>query len=276
MPNFLLIDKPSGITSHDVVDYLRRVTGVRRIGHAGTLDPFATGLLILGIGREATRELWKFFPPPPKERMRPLAQKADLSQRLTSLWLARKPRAEKSDKEYIATLHLGAVSDTYDRTGKITEVRPPEVSPRSHIGVKPPQVTDLQRILKKFIGETEQIPPMFSAKKINGKKMYELARRGIEVERKPVKIKIYDLEILEYTYPFLKIRVHSSSGTYIRSLAHDIGQRLKAESGQLKAGYGAYLEELRRTKIGKYNVKDAHKLEELTPETWIDKVIKMG
>jgi len=224
MPNFILIDKPPNITSHDVVDYLRRVTGERRIGHAGTLDPFATGLLILGIGRAATRELGHFL---------------------------------KSDKEYIATLHLGAASDTYDRTGKITEVRPPEVSPPEE--VKPPQVADLQKILQKFTGEQEQIPPMFSAKKINGKKMYELARAGIVVPRQPVKIKIYELEILDYAYPSLKIRVRSSSGTYIRSLAHDIGQAL---------GCGAYLKELRRTKIGKYDVANAHKLEKLAPETW--------
>jgi tRNA pseudouridine55 synthase len=223
MPNFLLIDKPSGITSHDVVDRLRRITGERRVGHAGTLDPFATGLLILGIGREATRELGGFL---------------------------------KSDKEYIATLHLGAVSDTYDRTGKIMEVRLPEVFP--------PPVADLQKILQKFTGEQEQIPPMFSAKKIHGKKMYELARRGIEVPRQPVKIKIYELEILDYTYSSLKIRVRSSSGAYIRSLAHDIGTAL---------GCGAYLEELRRTKIGRYDVKDAYQLEDIIAENWREKCL---
>jgi tRNA pseudouridine55 synthase len=223
MPKFILIDKPAGITSHDVVGRLRRITGERRIGHAGTLDPFATGLLILGIGREATRELDKFL---------------------------------KLDKEYVAALRLDAVSDTADRTGKITELPKKEVSE-----------TDIKKILKKFTGEMEQIPPMFSAKKINGKKMYELARKGIEVKRQPVKINIYDLEFLEYSYPILKIRVRSSSGTYIRTLAEDIGRAL---------GSGAYLEELRRTKIGPYDIKDAHRLEKLAPDSWIDKCANLS
>ena len=220
MPNFILIDKPAGITSHDVVDRLRKITGEQRIGHAGTLDPFATGLLILGIGRAATRELGHFL---------------------------------KLDKEYIATLHFGAESDTYDRTGKITTI-----GYRESNGF-PISLSKIKKILQNFTGEIEQTPPMYSAKKINGKKMYELARAGKEIPRKPTKIKIYSIELLEYDFPLNKICVHCSSGTYIRSLAHDLGRAL---------GTGAYLEELRRTKIGKYDVKDAHKLEELTPETW--------
>lgn len=222
VPNFILIDKPAGITSHDVVNKLRRVTGERRIGHAGTLDPFATGLLILGIGRAATRELGNFL---------------------------------KLDKKYTAALYLDAISDTHDRTGKITELPKKEISE-----------TDIKKVLKKFIGEQDQTPPMFSAKKIDGKKMYELARKGIEVERQPVKITIYDLEFLGYEYPILKISVHCSSGTYIRSLADDIGKTLDS---------GAYLEELRRTKIGAYEIKDAHKLDTVTKENWIGKTIKM-
>lgn len=223
MPKFILIDKPAGITSHDVVGRLRRITGERRIGHAGTLDPFATGLLILGIGREATRELDKFL---------------------------------KLDKEYVATLRLDATSDTADRTGKITELPKKEISEN-----------DIKKIIKKFVGEQEQIPPMYSAKKINGKKMYELARKGIEIERQPVKIKIYDLEFIEYNYPILKIRVRASSGTYIRTLAEDIGKAL---------GSGAYLEELRRTKIGVYDIKNAHPIDILAPNSWIDKCANLS
>jgi len=140
--------------------------------------------------------------------------------------------------------------------GKIIELPKKEISE-----------TGIREILKKFVGELDQIPPMFSAKKIGGKKMYELARRGIEVVRQPVKITIYDLEFLEYTYPLLKIRVHCSSGTYIRSLADDIGKALNS---------GAYLEELRRTKIGAYRIEDAHQLSEVAPDSWIDKCANLG
>ena len=133
MPDFILIDKPADITSHDVVDRLRKITGEKKIGHAGTLDPFATGLLILGIGRAATRQLGRFL---------------------------------KMDKEYVATLRLGATSDTYDRTGKIVDFM---VSGTQH-ACRVPETHKLKDILQKFTGGLEQIPPMYSAKKINGKK----------------------------------------------------------------------------------------------------------
>jgi len=213
---FILINKPAGITSHDVVDKLREITKIKRIGHAGTLDPFATGLLILGIGRGFTKKLSAF---------------------------------QKKDKEYIATLRLGAESDTFDREGKIVEKKIEKI----------PERKEIEEVLKNFLGEIEQIPPAFSAKKIKGKKLYELARKGIKVEPKPQKVKIYEISILEYKFPYLKIKVKCSSGTYIRSLANDIGKKL---------GCGAYVEELKRTKIGEFSLKSAVEFSKLTPQNW--------
>jgi tRNA pseudouridine55 synthase len=213
---FILINKPAGITSHDVVDKLREITKIKKIGHAGTLDPFATGLLILGIGREFTKKLSIF---------------------------------QKKDKEYIATLKLGAESDTFDKEGKIVEKKVEKI----------PERKEIEEVLKSFFGEIEQIPPAFSAKKIKGKKLYELARRGIKVKPKPQKVKIYEISILEYKFPYLKIKVKCSSGTYIRSLANDIGKKL---------GCGAYVEDLIRTKIGKFSIENAVELSKLTPQNW--------
>jgi len=214
---FLHINKPSDWTSHDVVAHLRRVTGEKKIGHAGTLDPFATGLLIVGIGREATRELDKFL---------------------------------KQDKEYIAALHLGATSDTYDLTGKIKKV-----------DSTTPINKDIEDALKKFKGEQEQVPPMYSAKKVGGKKLYELARKGEEIKREPSKIVIHEIELLNFDYPSVEIRVACSSGTYIRSLAHDIGKVLST---------GAYLEKLKRTKIGEHELNNAVDLNKINKDNWTE------
>ncbi|KKR22010.1 MAG: tRNA pseudouridine synthase B [Parcubacteria group bacterium GW2011_GWE2_39_37] len=211
----MLVDKPVGPTSHWVVGRLRRITGIRKIGHAGTLDPFASGLLLLAIGREATREINQFV---------------------------------KLDKEYIADIFFGAETDTYDREGKITRNYDSIVS-RSEI----------EEVLKNFLGCQKQLPPMFSAKKINGKKLYELARKNIEVERQPADIKIYELEILDYSWPILKLRVACSSGTYIRSLAFDIGRKLNC---------GAHLQELRRTRIGHFGLGGAVSIDELDENNW--------
>lgn len=208
--SFLLIDKPSGPTSHDMVDFVRRLVGIKKVGHAGTLDPFATGLLILGIGR-ATKKLGEFV---------------------------------GLDKVYEATVRLGATSDTYDRTGKINVLKDKNIT-----------TEEIKSVLQKFTGQIEQIPPMFSAKKVAGKKLYELARKGIEIERKPINVTIFENTILDYQYPKLVLRISCSSGTYIRSLAHDIGKVL---------GTGAYLEELRRTNIGHFDVKNARKPDELS------------
>jgi len=201
-----LIDKPKGLTSHDVVDRIRKITGVRKVGHAGTLDPFATGLLLVAVGRENTKKLASLV---------------------------------KLDKEYEATIELGKISTTGDPEGEIARIRD------EGLGVSKRRI---QGILRKFLGKQKQVPPMFSAKKIGGKKLYELARKGKEIKRKAVEIEIKELEILNYKWPLLRIRALVSSGAYMRVLAQDIGKKL---------GTGGYLTELRRTKIGKFSIKDA-------------------
>ncbi|MFZ6015002.1 MAG: tRNA pseudouridine(55) synthase TruB [Patescibacteria group bacterium] len=210
----LLIDKPAGITSHDVVDRIRKIYSTRRVGHGGTLDPFATGLLIIGIG-PATKKLHDIV---------------------------------GLDKTYEATATLGATSDTYDLTGLIAP------TPDSKFQI--PDLKNIEDVLKNFQGVIDQKAPAYSAKKVGGKKLYELARAGQDVEhlRPTKKVDIAELVITDYNYPTLKFKVTCSSGTYIRSLAHDIGQEL---------GCGAYLSELRRTRIGEYKLEDAKKLETL-------------
>jgi tRNA pseudouridine55 synthase len=211
----LIIDKPEGSTSHDVVARVRRATGTRRVGHAGTLDPFATGVLVCCIGR-ATR----------------------LVQFLVGL-----------DKEYIGTVRLGYATDTQDGTGKqITPLRSSnELS-----------LEELHRVLNQFTGPQLQTPPMFSAKKVAGERLYRAARAGREVERDPVSIIVHSLRLIEDEGPPLNVneggtrdfRVHvrCSSGTYVRTLAHDIGEKL---------GLGGHLVKLRRTKVGHFRLGDA-------------------
>ena len=206
----LFVKKPPGPTSHDIVDEVRRITGEKRVGHAGTLDPFAQGLLIVLVGREATRRQSEFM---------------------------------KLDKEYIATLHLGAESNTGDLTGTISSTR------ASEINLEP-----IGKALQKFVGEISQVPPEFSAIKINGKKAYELARAGKEVKLEARKIKIYGIEVINYKWPSLELKINCSSGTYIRALARDIGRELEC---------GAYLEKLVRTKIGEYKLENAINLSQI-------------
>lgn len=213
---FILIDKPEGPTSHDMVTELRRITGIKKIGHAGTLDPFAIGLLIMAVGREATKRMDRFV---------------------------------KLDKEYIADIQLGAKTDTHDRTGTLVNVDFNYSLSENKI----------KRTLFDFVGEVEQLPPMYSAKKMGGVKLYELARQGVEVERRKVRVKIRDIDLIQYENQSLKIVVKCGSGTYIRTLAHDIGQKL---------GCGGYLKELRRTAIGKYKVENAASLDILTADNW--------
>lgn len=214
MNKILLIDKPAGWTSFDVVAKIRNAaraaTGNKKIkvGHAGTLDPFATGLLIVLVG-DGTKKQDSYM---------------------------------KQDKEYVATLKLGFVSTTGDPEGEIIAYSSSE-----------PANQEVEEALRKFLGEISQVPPIYSAIKIDGKRAYALARAGKEVEMKPRQVKIYDLKIEKYEYPELKIRVRCSSGTYIRTLAEDIGKAL---------GTGAYLTALRRTKIGTYDVADAKSIEE--------------
>lgn len=192
----LLINKPQGLTSFSLIRSLRKLTGIKKIGHAGTLDPFATGVMVILVGRSYTR----------------------LSDKLLL-----------QDKEYLANVSLGVSTDTYDCDGKVVA--------RSK---KVPSLEEVQMALTKFQGEIEQIPPMYSAKKIGGKKLYELARSGITIERTPAKVQL-TTELLSYSYPNLNLRVSCSKGTYIRSIAHELGQLL---------GCGAHLSRLNRTRSG--------------------------
>ena len=209
MTGIVIVDKPAGWTSQDVTARLRRVFGTRRIGHGGTLDPMATGVLPVFVGR-ATRGV-EFF--------------------------------EHADKTYEAVLRLGTVTDTQDSTGTVLEKRPVTVTE-----------AEFRNILPKFTGEIAQIPPMYSAIKVDGKKLYELARAGKEIERKPREITIFSLELLEFFGETAKIRVHCSKGTYIRTLCHDIGAAL---------GCGGCMETLRRTAAGEYTLADSVELDTL-------------
>jgi tRNA pseudouridine55 synthase len=228
MDGILIIDKPEGWTSHDVVARLRRVLKTKRIGHTGTLDPFATGVLVMLVGK-ATR----------------LAQFLD-----------------KDVKEYDALVKFGYETDTGDRTGQESKVQ----SPKSKVGEPSSLLEKVRHVLPQFRGEIAQVPPMYSAKKIAGKKLYELARKGVEIERKAVKVTIEKLEVLEPSSDFgpwtldlgptvdLGLRVACSAGTYIRTLAEDIGRAV---------GTGAHLAELRRTRAGRFKLERAVTLEAL-------------
>jgi len=222
MDGLLVIDKPSGLTSHDVVARARHILHERRIGHTGTLDPFATGVLVILLGK-ATR----------------------LSQFLTGV-----------EKEYEAIIRLGYSTDTGDRTGQ------PHSGPPSDVRNWTEQ--EIEVALQSLRGDIDQIPPMYSAKKVEGKKLYELARRGESVERKPIRVCIYDFaairpegqlikDNLDGTFDF-HARVSCSSGTYVRTLAEDFGKRLYV---------GAHLAELRRTRVGDLGVDQAITLDEL-------------
>ncbi|MCI8594798.1 MAG: tRNA pseudouridine(55) synthase TruB [Oscillospiraceae bacterium] len=206
----LIVDKPEGWTSQDVCAKLRGVLGERRIGHGGTLDPMATGVLPVFVGR-ATRAV---------------------------------EYAAEGDKEYIAELLLGQITDTQDVTGNTTETRPVTASK-----------ADLQAVLTRFTGPIQQVPPMYSAIKVGGKKLYELARKGKEVERKPRPVTIHSLELLEQTgQDRYRLRVACSKGTYVRTLCHDIGMAL---------GCGGTMAALRRTKAASFTLADATPLQQI-------------
>jgi tRNA pseudouridine55 synthase len=222
---FLLINKPKVLTSHDVVDRVRRITGERRVGHGGTLDPNATGRLIVGVGRESTKKLDKF---------------------------------SKGVKTYEAEIVLGEERDTDDAEGNILEFK----SRRLGTDVEQEEV---ENVLKSFLGEQEQVPPIFSAIKIGGKKSYDLARRGKKVELKKRKITVYSIKLVYYKYPVLKITAEVSGGTYIRSIARDVGQKLLT---------GAFLNNLKRTKIGSLELKNAVDLDTLDVDNWKEFAIK--
>ena len=209
MNGIILVDKPQGFTSHDVVAKLRGILHERRIGHSGTLDPMATGLLVVFIGR-ATRAV-EF--------------------------------AESHEKEYLAGLRPGIETDTQDITGTVLKDSGKAVT-----------ANQLSALLPEFTGEIMQIPPMYSAIKVNGQKLYDLARSGVEIERKSRAVTIKKLEILDEEAGDYALRVICSKGTYIRTLVHDIGQRL---------GTGAALSSLRRTVAGNFSISDAHTIDEI-------------
>ena len=198
--------KEAGYTSHDVVAKLRGIFHQKKIGHTGTLDPDAEGVLPVCLGK-ATR----------------------LCDMLAD-----------HDKVYEAVLHLGIDTDTQDMTGRILEEKPVDVTEE-----------EVRRCIESFVGEQMQVPPMYSALKVNGKKLYELAREGKEVERKPRKVHFYEIEILKTELPLVSIRIHCSKGTYIRTLCHDIGEKL---------GCGGCMEKLVRTRVERFELTDARKL----------------
>lgn len=200
----LLVDKPTEHTSHDVVARLRRKLNMKRIGHAGTLDPMATGLLIMLIGK-ATR----------------------ISQYLISL-----------DKEYEGTITLGQTTDSQDADGEVMETRP----------VPPLTEADVRAAMATFLGDQYQTPPMYSAIKIDGVPLYKSARKGEEVEREPRFIRVMSFDLTRFALPQLDFRLRSSKGTYVRTIAHDLGQKL---------GCGAHLSALRRTATDRFNISQA-------------------
>src|SRR6187399_829988 len=206
----LLIDKPAGPTSHDVVDAIRRKFGIKKVGHCGTLDPNATGLLVIVLGRGTK-----------------------LSERLMS-----------DDKVYEGAIKFGESTDSYDSDGELTGSLP----------VPPLTVDELNELAASFIGDQMQIPPMVSAIKKGGVPLYKLARKGQEVEREPRLIHVYSFKFSDYQEPFGTFRLACTKGTYVRSIAHELGQKL---------GCGAHLSALRRAVSGKFDVADAIKLDDV-------------
>jgi len=206
---FLVVDKPAGITSHDVVDRARRILGIRKIGHLGTLDPLGVGVLVLAVG-QATKAVRYFV---------------------------------EDEKEYTTIVRLGVITDTQDLDGTVTEERPVAVT-----------VEAFEQALERFRGDIEQIPPMVSAKKVGGKRLYKLHRQGIEIERKPKPVHIFEIDLRDFSPPEATFHVRCSKGTYIRTLCADIGEAL---------GCGGAMAWLRRTRSGFFSIEQAVTLEAL-------------
>lgn len=226
MNGIILVNKPAGMSSFGVVSMVRKILSTKynkkiKVGHAGTLDPFATGLLILLSGK-ATKSADKFL---------------------------------KLDKFYSATMHLGKLSTTADPEGEITDYNS-----------KIPSSQEINDAIKAFIGDIEQTPPIYSAIKINGQRAYDLARKGQKVQMKSRMVKIYDIDKINYHYPELSFEVKVSSGTYIRSLAEDIGYKL---------GTGAYLKNLERISINGYSLDSAWQLKDLNVDSIHGAVIEL-
>lgn len=210
MDGLLIMDKPEGITSHDVVDFVRKKFEIRKVGHSGTLDPLATGVLVILLGKY-TKLFNKF---------------------------------SDFDKEYSATLTLGLATSTGDKHGKIIRELP-----YLHI-----TKDDVLQAFKEFIGQKEQVPPMVSALRFKGRRLYQLARRGLDVPRKPRNIKIYKLELINFNPPDVEFYVKCSKGTYIRRLAEEVGERLKC---------GGCISQIRRISLGPFNIDEAATLNNL-------------
>lgn len=216
MTGILNIYKPAGITSHDVVNKIRKILNTKKVGHTGTLDPIAEGVLPICIG-EATK----------------------ISQFIL-----------EKDKEYIAEMKLGASTDTYDKTGEVINV-----------GTFIPEKNEIENIITQLTGEIYQTPPMYSAIKVNGKKLYEYAREKKEVYMEPRKITINRMDLLDYKYPHIKILINCSKGTYIRSICHEIGNI---------SGSWAHMTQLVRTKSGSFAVEDSVYLDNLTSMPYVE------
>lgn len=210
MDGIILVNKAQGITSHDVVAQIRGILGIQKVGHYGTLDPLATGLVVVAVGK--TTRLFPFF--------------------------------SKKDKAYTGRIRLGFSTDTFDSTGK------PTSSEKKIL----PHKAEVVKAMKKFVGEIEQIAPSYSAKKYKGKPLYELVRSKKKFELRPSQVSIQFFDLISFAPPDLEFRVGCSSGTYIRSLAHDLGRGL---------GCGAHLSELIRTAVGNYHLDDSHDLEKI-------------
>ena len=210
MNGILVIDKPGGMTSHDVVSRVRRSLNMKRVGHAGTLDPMATGVLVCLVGK-STKLFDKFV---------------------------------GFDKVYRATMVLGTVTDSADTAGKVLEEHPYGDITREEV----------EEVLQSFRGEIDQVPPMVSAVKHKGRKLYELARKGITVKREPKRICIHELRMETFALPEVRLYVACSKGTYIRQLAHDIGERL---------GCGACISQIQRLRVGDFSLDEAISLEEI-------------
>jgi len=209
-----VIDKPTDWTSFDVVAKIRNKLNVKKVGHTGTLDPKATGVLVLCVGKGTK-----------------------LCQKLTGF-----------DKEYLCEITLGANSTTDDQEGEIVETE----------GATEVPITNIENTLNEFLGTFEQIPPQFSAKKINGKKAYELARKGEKADVKPAEITVHQIELLDYKWPVLKLKINCGKGFYVRSLARDIGEKLNV---------GGYLTGLRRTKVGYFTIENAISIDKADEKT---------
>ncbi len=217
LEKILAIYKPKGPTSNDIVQNIKRVVGNEKVGHAGTLDPLAEGVLVLGIGREATKKLNEVV---------------------------------RKEKEYLAKVKLGETSVTDDEEGGKTKI---EVAEK-------PSRADIERVLKSFLGKIKQVPPIYSAVKVNGKEAYKLARRGGKPLLLERCVEIKEIGILDYEWPHLDLRVVTGPGVYVRALARDIGEKLKT---------GAYLANLKRTRVGNFTAEKALTLDEFKKQ-WLN------